>query len=84
MKAVVAAYNQEKALVGAFSVIENLRMYLFEALVAAGCVTVYVPGPHCCATLFTHCDSMFTVKMSVYSSFAAAVDSTLIFNWFHY
>ena len=27
---------------------------------------------------------MFTVKMSVYSSFAAAVDSTLIFNWFHY
>ena len=32
MKAVVAAYNQEKALVGAFSVITNLRMDLFEAL----------------------------------------------------
>ena len=32
MKAVVAAYNQEKALVGAFSVITNLRMELFEAL----------------------------------------------------
>ena len=31
MKAVVAAFNQEKALVGAFSVITNLRMDLFEA-----------------------------------------------------
>ena len=35
MKAVVAAFNQEKALVGAFSVITNLRMELFEALIAA-------------------------------------------------
>ena len=33
MKAVVAAFKQEKALVGAFSVITNLRMELFEALV---------------------------------------------------
>ena len=33
MKAVVAAFNQEKALVGAFSVITNLRMALFKALV---------------------------------------------------
>ena len=33
MKAVVAAFNQEKALVGAFSVITNLWMELFEALV---------------------------------------------------
>ena len=33
MKAVVAAFNQEKALLGAFSVITNLRMELFEALV---------------------------------------------------
>ena len=32
MKAVGAAFNQEKALVGAFSVITNLRMELFEAL----------------------------------------------------
>ena len=32
MKAVVAAFNQEKALVGAFSVITNLQMELFEAL----------------------------------------------------
>ena len=34
MKAVVAAFNQDKALVGAFSVITNLRMELFEALIA--------------------------------------------------
>ena len=32
MKAVVAAFNQEKALVGALSVTTNLRMELFEAL----------------------------------------------------
>ena len=32
LKAVVAAFNQEKALVGAFSVITNLRMEVFEAL----------------------------------------------------
>ena len=33
MKAVVAAFNQDKALVRAFSVITNFRMDLFEALV---------------------------------------------------
>ena len=32
MKGVVAAFNQEKGLVEAFSVITNLRMELFEAL----------------------------------------------------
>ena len=32
VKAVVAAFNQEEALVGAFSVITNLRMELFQAL----------------------------------------------------
>ena len=36
MKAVLAAFNQEKALVGAFSVITNLRMELFEAQVEDG------------------------------------------------
>ena len=35
MKAVVAAFIQEKALVGAFSVITNLRIELFEALVSS-------------------------------------------------
>ena len=43
MKAVVAAFNQEKALVGAFSVITNLRMELFEALVE---ISRAVPRPH--------------------------------------
>ena len=33
VKAVVGAFNQEKALVGAFSVITNLRMELFQALI---------------------------------------------------
>ena len=42
MKAVVAAFNQEKALVGAFSVITNLRMELFEALVGCRCLTLFV------------------------------------------
>ena len=32
MKVVVAAFNLEKALVGAFSVLTNLRMELFQAL----------------------------------------------------
>ena len=43
MKAVVAAFNQEKALVGAFSMITNLRMELFEAPVttATNRVAVY-------------------------------------------
>ena len=36
VKAVVAAFNQEKALVEALSVIANLRMKLLEALVTAG------------------------------------------------
>ena len=35
MKALVGAFNQEKALVGAFSVITNLRMELFQALYQA-------------------------------------------------
>ena len=39
MKAVVAAFNQEKALVGALSVITNLWMDLFEALVSTAPVT---------------------------------------------
>ena len=39
MKAAVAAFNQEEALVGAFSVITNLRMELFEALLSI----VHVP-----------------------------------------
>ena len=36
MKAVVAAFNQEKALVGAFSVITNLRMQLLVCVAHLG------------------------------------------------
>ena len=36
MKAVVSAFNQVMTLVGAFSVITNLRMDLFEALENTG------------------------------------------------
>ena len=39
MKALVGAFNQEKALVGAFSVITNLRMELFEALIVSDLVS---------------------------------------------
>ena len=45
MKAVVAAFNQEKALVGAFSVITNLWMELFEALVEVRTVSASNPRP---------------------------------------
>ena len=37
MKAVVAGFNQEKALVGAFYMIMNIRMELFEALEKTQC-----------------------------------------------
>ena len=47
MKALVGAFNQEKAL-GAFSVITNLRMELFEALVSS----FSPPKHHCYPLLF--------------------------------
>ena len=46
MKAVVAAFNQEKALVGAFSVITNLRLQLFEALVETVEIILLVLASH--------------------------------------
>ena len=47
MKAVVAAFNQEKALVWAFSVITNLQMELFEALIS----TEHPPSEDICMNL---------------------------------
>ena len=44
MKAVVATFNQEKALVGAFSVITNLLMDHFEALVDKLTLDVQLEG----------------------------------------
>ena len=43
VKELVAAFNQEKALVGAFSMITNLRMELFEALVLTQ--SQHLPSP---------------------------------------
>ena len=53
MKAVVAAFNQEKALVGAFSVITNLRMELFQALTVT--VRVRVRATVSCAGTEADC-----------------------------
>ena len=49
MKALVGAFNEEKALVGAFSVITNLRMELFEALVPGGGGGGVAPAAAVCA-----------------------------------
>ena len=51
VKAVVASFNQEKALVGAFSGITNLRMELFEALVLR-CEEKGEGGDHLLGILF--------------------------------
>ena len=55
MKAVVAAFNQEKAVVGAFSVITNLRMELFEALASMQHGTTSLSVVRC-ETQAGHCD----------------------------
>ena len=44
VKAVVGPFNQEKALVGAFSVITNLRMELFQALLYSLCIVPVSAG----------------------------------------
>ena len=59
MKAVVAAFNQEKALVGAFSVITNLRMELFEALISTAAADATDPAHllsvgQCASGVVTH------------------------------
>ena len=45
VKAVVAAFNQEKALVGAFSVITNLRMELVQALMRTSSSFIFAGIP---------------------------------------
>ena len=54
MKAVVAAFNQEKALVGAFSVITILRMELFAALVKLHQADTYLALARTSHTPATH------------------------------
>ena len=52
----IIAFNQEKALVGAFSVITNLRMELFEALLCADCVDLVRGGDHVLVAEAAHHD----------------------------
>ena len=76
MKAVVATFNQEKALVGAFSVITNLRMELFEALVAI--LTLQATPARHLLVMHTPCEdhpcaesSVFRVPNAAYSTLPA-------------
>ena len=50
MKAVVAAFNQEKALEGAFSVLTNLWMELFQALLWRHVAVALVKAADICET----------------------------------
>ena len=69
MKAVVAAFNQEKAGVGAFSVITNLRMDLFEALVSsAGMATSLSRGP---GRVWRHLSSQQQPARSLHEDFTS-------------
>ena len=62
MKAVVAAFNQEKALVGAFSVITNLQMELFQALLQR-----LLPLLHCCCLISSTNSKLVTVPQGLVS-----------------
>ena len=57
---VVAALNQEKALVGAFSKITNLRMDLFEALVTTFQAPRPPPTSHSCLTMSSETEEAVT------------------------
>ena len=59
MKAVVAAFNQEKALVGAFSVLMNLRMELFQALLPINFITSLQPSQQIQLRLQQGCFELF-------------------------
>ena len=74
MKVVVAAFYQEKALVGAFSVITNLQMQLFEALVSTISVPISShdekqPDTDLATKFFVFegadCDVTYTVKVTL-------------------
>ena len=69
MKAVVAAFNQEKALVGAFSVITNLRMELFEALIVTH------------VTTYSDCDSTGTPAAGPRSASSSRRGGSMIHCW---
>ena len=71
---VVAAFNLEKALVGAFSVLTNLRMEHFQALVREQlCTKTTCPGTLYNQQYFT-CDWWFNVDCSTVTSFYSLND----------
>ena len=65
MKAVVAAFNQKKALVGAFSVIKNLRSELFEALVTVHLQPGVPPVRHHDVVEVVHGEARGSVELAV-------------------
>ena len=69
MKVVVATFNQEKALVQALSVITNLRMDLFEALVLT------VDGADCCVNTPSWRLKLLIAKLQ---HFKTALDTTSV------
>ena len=78
MKAVVAAFNQEKALVGAFSVITNLRMKIFEALVGPGSAALDTAAAE---VMFTSADQATSSGDGGQSSQVILTCTTVIINW---
>ena len=72
VKAVVAAFNQEKALEGAFSVITNLRMELFQALLFCVPAGVKFRRQHWLFLLI--CLLVFVIILSIYLPIASRVD----------
>ena len=65
MKAVVAAFNQEKALVGAFSVITILRMDLFEALVDLSTALQHMTDNIILILCCVECKCLTTIKIAL-------------------
>ena len=72
MKAVVAAFNQEKALVGAFSVITNIRMEPFQAL------PHHPPG--CCSCVIINLN---TFKTNLANSSSSSIPHTQTHPYYH-
>ena len=78
MKAVVAAFNQEKALVGAFSVITNLRMELFGALkeIEFGRPGMYVEAGTADTVLVICCEHLTELRILEESQASCSVITT--------